>query len=150
MAIVPSNSALNQAVLNTVVHSEERPVRSSEDVVLARQAVRRRAVEQGFSLVDQTKLVTAASELARNTLEYGGGGVMQIDVLHDGSGRRGVRLTFVDQGPGIPDIAQAMKDGFTSGGGLGLGLGGAKRLSNEFEIESQPGVGTRVAITRWR
>jgi serine/threonine-protein kinase RsbT len=132
-----------------IVHSEERPVRSSEDVVLVRQLVRSKAIEHGFGLVDQTKLVTAASELARNTLEYGGGGVMLLEMLNDGA-RRGVRLTFSDEGPGIPDIQQALRDGYTSGGGLGLGLGGAKRLSNEFTIASEPGKGTRVSITRWR
>ena len=114
-----------------------------------RQAVRERAVAQGFSLVDQTKIVTAASELARNTLDYGGGGEVQLEVLTNGT-RSGVRLTFVDQGPGIPDIATALRDGFTSGNGLGLGLGGAKRLSNEFSIDSKPGQGTRVMITRWK
>jgi serine/threonine-protein kinase RsbT len=132
-----------------LVLSEDRPIRSSDDVVLVRQLVRSRAVEHGFGLVDQTKLVTAASELARNTLEYGGGGRVRLEVINDGA-RRGVRLTFEDDGPGIADIAMAMKDGFTSGGGLGLGLGGAKRLSNEFDITSQPGKGTRVTITRWR
>jgi serine/threonine-protein kinase RsbT len=124
-------------------------IRGAEDVVMARQHVRTRAVELGFSLVDQTKLVTAASELARNTLQYGGGGVMYIEQLNEGS-RRGLRLIFEDQGPGIPDIATAMRDGYTSGSGLGLGLGGAKRLANEFSIESTPGVGTRVTIARWR
>jgi serine/threonine-protein kinase RsbT len=118
-------------------------------VVLVRQAVRARAVEAGFSLVDQTKLVTAASELARNALEHGGGGSMKLEVLNDGK-RRAVRLTFQDQGPGIADVDQAMKDGFTTGGGLGLGLGGARRLANEFEIRSAPNAGTRVTITRWR
>ena len=129
--------------------SETFAIRTAEDVVIARQRVRTRAVELGFSLVDQTKLVTAASELARNTLQYGGGGVMHIEQLHDGS-RRGVRLVFEDQGPGIPDVTVAMRDGYTSGGGLGLGLGGAKRLANEFSIESTPGVGTKVMIARWR
>jgi serine/threonine-protein kinase RsbT len=111
--------------------------------------VRARAVELGFSLVDQTKLVTAASELARNTLQYGGGGTMHVEVLTSGA-RRGLRLVFEDQGPGIPDIQLAMRDGYTSGSGLGLGLGGAKRLSNEFAIESTPGAGTKVTIARWR
>jgi serine/threonine-protein kinase RsbT len=130
-------------------HTEYQSISSSEEVVLARQAVRVRAVELGFSLVDQTKLVTAASELARNALEHGGGGAMRLEIVNDGL-RRGVRLVFEDHGPGIADIQQAMKDGFTSGNGLGLGLGGAKRLVNEFEIESTPGKGTRVTITRWR
>jgi serine/threonine-protein kinase RsbT len=124
------------------------PVRSSEDVVRVRQAVRQRVIELRFSLVDQTKIVTAASELARNTLDYGGGGTVRLEVLRNGA-RHGLRLTFEDKGPGIADVEQAMKDGFTTGGGLGLGLGGAKRLSNEFAIDSQPGVGTRVTITRW-
>lgn len=114
-----------------------------------RQIARERAVSQGFSLVDQTKLVTAASELARNTLEYGGGGEVLVETLNDGS-RKGVRLTFSDKGPGIPNIDLALKDGWTSGAGLGLGLSGAKRLSNEFELESKPGEGTRVMIARWR
>ena len=129
--------------------SEVLPLRTSEDVVVARQQVRARAVEQGFSLIDQTKLVTAASELARNALQYGGGGTMLIEVLNDNR-RRGLRLTFEDHGPGIADLTLAMKDGYTSGGGLGLGLGGAKRLVNDFAIESKVGVGTKVMIARWR
>ena len=132
-----------------ILVTEERAIRSSEDVVLVRQVVRTRVVEQGFGLVDQTKLVTAASELARNTLEHGGGGAMRLEVLEERA-RRGVRLTFVDEGPGIADIEQALKDGFTTGRGLGLGLGGARRLSNEFAIDSEPGRGTRVTITRWK
>jgi serine/threonine-protein kinase RsbT len=107
------------------------------------------AIESGFSLVDQTKIVTAASELARNTVVHGGGGTVEMDLLTEGP-RRGVRLTFRDHGPGIADIEAAMRDGFTTGGGLGLGLGGARRLSNEFEIHSAPGDGTVVRITRWR
>jgi serine/threonine-protein kinase RsbT len=126
-----------------------QPIRSSEDVVRVRQVARERAVAQGFSLVDQTKLVTAASELARNTLEYGGGGEVTVELLNE-SVRKGVRLTFVDKGPGIADIELALKDGYTTGNGLGLGLSGARRLSNEFFIESKLGEGTRVAITRWR
>ena len=133
----------------TILRTEEKAIASSEDVVLVRQAVRVRAVECGFSLVDQTKLVTAASELARNALEHGGGGIMILEVLNDGL-RRAVRLTFQDRGPGIADIQQALKDGYTTGGGLGLGLGGAKRLSDEFDISSAPVQGTRVTITRWR
>jgi len=125
------------------------PIRRSEDVVLVRQLVRQRAVELGFSLVDQTKLVTAASELARNTLQYGGGGAASVERVVMGV-RRGVRVTFEDEGPGIPDLGLAMRDGFTTGNGLGLGLSGAKRLSNEFEIQSAPGAGTRVVITRWK
>jgi len=125
------------------------PIRSSEDVVRVRQLARERAVAQGLSLVDQTKLVTAASELARNTLEHGGGGEVEIVLLNDGI-RRGVQLTFSDQGKGIPNIEQALKDGFTTGGGLGLGLGGARRLSNDFSIHSKPGEGTRIMMARWR
>jgi serine/threonine-protein kinase RsbT len=132
-----------------VVRDETAPIRSSEDVVRVRQMVREWAVAQGFSLVDQTKIVTAASELARNMFDYGGGGTLRLQSLNDDA-RRGLRLTFEDQGPGIPDIELALKDGYTTGGGLGLGLGGAKRLSNEFEIYSRPGEGTRVTITRWK
>jgi serine/threonine-protein kinase RsbT len=124
-------------------------VRSAEDIVRMRQLVREQAVALGFSLVDQTKLVTAASELGRNILNYGGGGEMQIIRLAEGV-RIGLKLVFVDRGPGIPDIALAMKDGYTTGGGMGLGLGGAKRLSNEFSIESKVGSGTTVTITRWK
>ena len=134
----------------TAVSAEEtRPLRSSEDVVVVRQCVRALAVKLGFSLVDQTKMVTAASELARNTVDYGGGGTVRLQTITDGR-RLGLRLTFEDKGPGIEDLALALKDGYTSGGGLGLGLGGAKRLSNEFEIVSRPGEGTRVSIARWR
>jgi serine/threonine-protein kinase RsbT len=122
---------------------------ASEDVVRMRAAVRQAAIAQGLSLVDQTKVVTAASELARNALDYGGGGAVDIERVQNGT-RPGVRLTFVDRGPGIADIDQALKDGYTTGGGLGLGLGGAKRLSNEFSIVSQPGAGTRIVIVRWR
>jgi serine/threonine-protein kinase RsbT len=133
----------------TVLLSDQRAVQTAEDVVAIRQAVRQRAVELGFNLVDQTKIVTAASELARNTVQYGGGGTVTIEALEN-LGRRGLRLTFADEGPGIADIEQAMKDGFTTGGGLGLGLSGARRLSNDFQIDSRPGHGTRVTITRWR
>ena len=124
-------------------------IRTSADIVQIRQAVRVWAVEQGFGLVDQTKLVTAASELARNTLDYGRGGTVRLMALDDG-GRRGLRLIFEDQGPGIPDIQLALTDGYTSGGGLGLGLGGSKRLVNEFDIASKVGEGTRVTVTRWK
>jgi len=124
------------------------PIHSSEDVVLVRQAVRRRAIALSFNLVDQTKLVTAASELARNTLDHGGGGTLRLEVV-GGEGRRGLRLTFEDKGPGIADVEQAMKDGFTTAGGLGLGLGGARRLCTDFAIRSQPGAGTQVMIGRW-
>ena len=133
----------------TVLLSDERAVQSAEDVVGIRQAVRQRAVELGFNLVDQTKIVTAASELARNTVQYGGGGTVTIEAL-EALGRRGIRLTFADEGPGIADVELAMKDGYTTGGGLGLGLSGARRLSNDFSIESAPGQGTRITITRWR
>lgn len=128
---------------------EQRLIRSSEDVTLVRQLVRSHAVALGFSLVEQTKVVTAASELARNCLEHGGGGHMELEHVADRT-RRGLKLTFVDEGPGIADISLAMKDGYTTASGLGLGLGGAKRLSNEFAIESEVGKGTRVAITRWK
>jgi serine/threonine-protein kinase RsbT len=130
--------------------TESVPIRSSEDVVRMRQWVRARAVGIGFNLVDQTKIVTAASELARNIIEHGGGeGHVHLDVLTNNS-KNGLRLTFEDKGPGIADVDQALKDGFTSGGGLGFGLGGAKRLVNEFEIVSRPGEGTRITITRWK
>jgi serine/threonine-protein kinase RsbT len=132
-----------------VVHSSVLPIRTQEDIVRVRQATREAAIAQGFSLVDQTKLVTAASELARNTLDYGGGGDVEIARLGEPP-RRGVRLVFTDKGPGIADIEQALRDGFTSGGGLGLGLSGAKRLSNEFSIVSKVGEGTQVMIARWR
>ena len=132
-----------------VVKSDAVPLRAEEDIVRARQAVRSWAVELTFGLVDQTKLVTAASELARNTVVYGGGGTMRLEALDDGP-RRGLRLIFEDDGPGIPDIGQALKDGFTTGAGLGLGLGGAKRLSSEFSVDSGPGRGTRVTIARWK
>ena len=124
-------------------------LRDADDVVRMRRIVREQAVEIGLSLVDQTKLVTAASEIARNAVVYGGGGTVSILKLTEGV-RRGVRLVFVDQGPGIPDIDKALRDGYTTGGGLGLGLGGARRLCNEFSIESAPGQGTRVTMARWR
>jgi serine/threonine-protein kinase RsbT len=124
-------------------------IQSSADVVLVRQAVRQFAVELRFSLVDQTKIVTAASELARNTLDYGGGGMVKLEALHEGI-RRGLRLTFEDKGPGIPDLDLALKDGFTTGGGLGMGLSGTKRLVNEFNIVSEVGKGTCVTITKWK
>jgi serine/threonine-protein kinase RsbT len=133
----------------TVSKTESLPIRSSTDVVLIRQEVRKWSGELGFSLVDQTKMITAASELARNTLDYGGGGTVRVEMLQDGS-KRGLRVTFEDQGPGIPDISLALSDGYTSGKGMGLGLGGAKRLVNEFELMSKIGEGTRVTITRWK
>lgn len=124
-------------------------IRASTDISRVRQVVRVWATELGFSLVDQTKVVTAASELARNTLVYGGGGTMLMEALQNGR-RCGLRLTFEDQGPGIPDVNLALTDGYTTGAGLGLGLGGARRLSNEFQIESRVGEGTRVTIVRWK
>ena len=132
-----------------VLKSETVPLHSEEHIVRVRQTVRQWAIQSGFSLVDQTKIVTAASELARNTMTHGGGGTLLLEALNDGP-RRGLRLTFMDQGPGIPDIEQAMQDGFTTSGGLGLGLSGSKRLVNEFTIESRPGAGTRVTIARWK
>jgi serine/threonine-protein kinase RsbT len=132
-----------------LLKSERLPLRQESDIVMVRQAVRRLATEQQFSLVDQTKIVTAASELARNAFEHGRGGDALLESLHDGT-RRGLRCTFVDQGPGIADLQLALKDGYTTGKGLGLGLSGSKRLVNEFSIESRPGEGTTVVITRWR
>jgi len=132
-----------------VLRRELLPLKSANDVVLARQKVRQWSIELRFSLVDQTKLVTAASELARNALDHGHGGEMTIEELSNGS-KSGLRLTFADQGPGIADIEQALLDGFTSGSGMGLGLGGSKRLVNEFSIESEVGKGTRVVVARWR
>ncbi len=128
---------------------ETLPLKSSNDVVLARQKVRQWAIELHFTLVDQTKLVTAASELARNALDHGRGGSMTIAQIGVG-GRVGLKLLFEDQGPGIPDLEMALKDGFTTGGGMGLGLGGSKRLVNEFSIETAPGKGTRVTVIRWK
>jgi serine/threonine-protein kinase RsbT len=135
--------------MNAAVIAETLPLTKDDHVVIVRQAVRRLAVENGFSLVDQTKLVTAASELARNTLKHGGGGRATIEVVVDGI-RRGVRMTFEDEGPGIADVTLAMKDGYSTGGGLGLGLSGAKRLSSEFSISTTPGKGTKVVIARWK
>ncbi len=132
-----------------VLRHEAHPLRSSDDVVAVRQMVRQWAVAIGLSLVDQTKIVTAASELARNTVTHGGGGTFCLESLNDGD-RRGLRLTFEDRGPGIADVELALKDGYTTGGGLGLGLGGAKRLANEFDLRSRPGEGTRVTVTRWK
>ncbi len=132
-----------------VVKSDSLPLRTEQDIVNARQTVRKLTTELMFGIVDQTKMVTAASELARNTVTYGGGGILRWEVRLDGA-RRGLRLTFEDKGPGITDLDLAMKDGWTSGSGMGLGLSGAKRLVNEFEIFSKPGDGTRVAVTRWK
>jgi serine/threonine-protein kinase RsbT len=132
-----------------VTRTETVELRSASDVVSVRQIARSWAIESGFSLVDQTKMVTAASEIARNTIDYGGGGVARFELIMEGS-RRGLRISFEDQGPGIPDVAKALTDHFTTGKGLGLGLGGAKRLVNEFDISSRPGEGTRVVLTRWK
>ncbi len=126
-----------------------QPIKNSSDVVLARQKVRQWALDLRFTLVEQTKLVTAASELARNTLDHGRGGQMTIELVENGS-RQGLKLVFEDKGPGIPDIAAALRDGFTTGGGMGLGLGGSKRLVNEFQVESNVGEGTRVTAVRWK
>jgi serine/threonine-protein kinase RsbT len=131
-----------------VVSTENVPIVSEPDVVTVRRRVREVAIQIGLSLVDQTKIITAASELARNTIIYGGGGSMQIQTLN--GPRLGVRLTFEDHGPGIPDIDLALRDGFTTGSGLGLGLGGSKRLVNEFEIVSRPNEGTKITIVRWK
>jgi serine/threonine-protein kinase RsbT len=132
-----------------IVQDEILGIRSPEDIVQVRRVVREWSIASGFSLVEQTKLVTAASELARNTLMYGGGGEVQVQRLNDDQ-RRGVRLEFRDKGPGIPDIERALRDGYTTGGGLGLGLGGARRLANDFDIQSEPGQGTIVTIARWK
>ena len=133
----------------TTITSDLQSIASSEDIVRVRQAVRSVAVQIGLSLVDQTKLITAASEIARNTLDYGGGGEVAIETIQSGS-RKGVQLRFSDNGPGIADIDLAMTDGYTSGGGLGLGLSGAKRLVNEFKLDSAPGAGTRITLIRWK
>lgn len=132
-----------------VSKTEVVSIQTEADIVQARQVVRKWATEQMFPLVDQTKIVTAASELARNTVVYGKGGTMRLEAIEDNL-RKGLRLVFEDQGPGIPNLELALTDGYTTGGGLGLGLSGAKRLSNEFHIESKPGKGTRVMIARWR
>jgi len=132
-----------------VIDSELLPVRAPEDVVIVRQVVRRKSVALGLGLVDQTKFVTAASELARNTLDHGGGGHVQIETVRNDF-KTGIRLIFEDEGPGIADIDLAISEGYTTGHGMGLGLGGAKKLSHEFEIRSAPGQGTRVAILRWK
>lgn len=131
-----------------VISTESVPIKSEPDVVTVRRRVREVSAQLGLSLVDQTKIITAASELARNTIIYGGGGSMQVQTLN--GPRIGLRLTFEDHGPGIPDVELALRDGFTTGSGLGLGLGGSKRLVNEFEIVSRPGEGTRITITRWK
>src|SRR5580658_4293859 len=137
------------AISGTVQKTETVPIVSSSDVVMVRQRVRVWAIEMKFSLVEQTKIVTAASELGRNTLEHGGGGSLELAVITNGA-RRGIHLCFIDHGPGIADIALALKDGYTSGSGMGLGLGGSKRLMNEFEIDTRPGSGTTVTAIRWK
>ncbi len=129
--------------------SETYTIRSSDDVVRVRQIARAWASEIKLSLVDQTKLVTATSELARNTLEHGGGGAMTAEMVENGI-RRGIKLTFTDQGPGIANLELALQDGYTTGNGMGLGLSGSKRLVNEFDIKSEPGLGTTVTIVRWK
>jgi serine/threonine-protein kinase RsbT len=128
---------------------DELPIQSGDDVVRVRQHVRVTAAQGGLSLVDQTKLVTAASELARNTLVHGGGGVARVDVIKSPNGRTGVRLHFTDEGPGIADIDLALRDGWSSGSGLGLGLSGSRRLVDEFELTSKPEVGTTVMVVKW-
>lgn len=132
-----------------VTKDETMPIRASDHVVQVRQAVRKWAVEAGFSLVDQTKMITAASELARNTLDYGGGGTLRLESLQDGS-RKGLRLVFEDQGPGIPDVEKALTDGYTTGKGMGMGLSGSRRLVNEFDLVTRVGEGTKITITRWK
>jgi serine/threonine-protein kinase RsbT len=131
-----------------VDRKEEKPLRSQDDVVLARQAVRRWAQEIGLGLVDQTKIVTASSELARNALVHGGGGSIRLELIRSDH-RRGLRLTFVDAGPGIPDLGTALRDGFSTGSGLGLGLGGSRRLVDDFDLDSSPDAGTRVTVVKW-
>jgi serine/threonine-protein kinase RsbT len=130
--------------------SELFPIRSETDVVRVRQTVRNLATQLKFTLVDQTKLVTATSEIARNTLTYGGGGEARIDIVQQDGTRPGLKIVFEDRGPGIADVPRALSDGFTTGGGMGLGLGGAKRLVNEFEIHSRPGEGTRITLVKWK
>jgi serine/threonine-protein kinase RsbT len=133
----------------TLLRSDTLPIRSERDILIVRHAVRLWAEELRFGLVDRTKIVTAASEIARNTIVYGGGGQVRLEALDDDA-RRGLRLTFEDQGPGIADVDLALRDGYTTGAGLGLGLGGAKRLCNEFQVDSHPGDGTRVTLARWK
>ena len=135
--------------MTQATRAEELPLVAETDVVLVRKTVRTWSVQQGFTLVDQTKIVTAASEIARNTVVYGGGGTLRIEAMNDGA-RKGLRLIFEDQGPGIADVDLALRDGYTTGNGLGMGLGGARRLVNEFSIESKPGQGTKVTLTRWK
>ena len=136
--------------IENAIKAERYPIRTQNDIVIVRQKVRTRAAELGMSLIEQTKMVTAASELARNTLDYGGGGDVLVEVLTDELRRRGLRLKFEDQGPGIPDVQLALTDGYTTGGGLGMGLSGAKRLVSEFSIDTKVGEGTRVTVTKWK
>ena len=133
----------------TVLRSESMALRGNQDIVAVRQAVRAWAIAQGLGLVDQTKIVTAASELARTTVEYGGGGTVLLEAIQEGA-KRGLRLTFEDQGPGIADLKLALTDGYTTGTGMGLGLSGSRRLVNEFDLWSEAGKGTRVTVTRWK
>jgi serine/threonine-protein kinase RsbT len=135
--------------MTRLLRSETIPVRTESDMLLLRRLVRERATELGFGVLDQTKIMTAASELGRNMILHGGGGTMLLEILVEND-RHGVRLTFEDKGPGIANLEQAMTDGFTTKGGLGLGLAGSKRLVNEFEVASHVGEGTRVTVTRWR
>jgi serine/threonine-protein kinase RsbT len=135
--------------MGTIQKTETVPIKNGSDVVMVRQRVRSWAIEMKFGLVDQTKIVTAASELARNTLDYGKGGEVELSTVQDGI-RIGLKLYFSDNGPGIPDVKLALSDGYTSGGGMGLGLGGSKRLMNEFEIDTAPGLGTRITCIRWK
>jgi serine/threonine-protein kinase RsbT len=128
---------------------DELPIQSGDDVVRVRQHVRVAAARNGLSLVDQTKLVTAASELARNTLVHGGGGGARVEVVKSATGRTGIKLHFTDEGPGIADIDLALRDGWSSGTGLGLGLSGSRRLVDEFELSSKPGEGTTVVVVKW-
>lgn len=132
----------------TILRSETIELKAEMDMLRARQAVRACALELGFKLIDQTKIVTAASELARNTLIHGGGGLMHLEALHNGL-RKGIRLVFEDRGKGIPDIERALQDGYTTGNGLGMGLGGSRRLVNDFEIQSRVGEGTKITIAKW-
>lgn len=133
-----------------LIKGETVPIRVANDVVIVRQKVRAWATEIGFSIIEQTKIITAASELARNTLDYGGGGELELTALKNSLNKTGLQLSFVDQGPGIADVSLALTDGYTSGGGLGMGLSGSRRLMNEFKLETEVGKGTRVTVTKWK
>lgn len=146
---MPRSNLVEKGIAMVPPPADELPIETESDIVLVRQRVRTQVVGLGFGLVDQTKMITAASELARNTLIYGGGGIARFEILQ-ANDRRGFRVTFADEGPGIADIEMALRDGYTTGHGLGLGLSGARRLVNEFAIESRPGQGTRVSITKWK